>query len=1432
MLGGLEQFTYPISTWLFVQRVVVSTSTEKHNKLLEYMKIAGLQESTYWGSYFLTEGVVIGFIAATITMFMSIGPVFKWVNPALIWVFTYIFYLAAVPFGFFMVAIFEKPATASQATLATMSGCYVLFLALKLDYASHYLQRVMCFIPPVALQLGASSTKKSYEGIGLGEIIGYLIIDIFLYSIVAWYIVQIRPSEHGVARSPTFIFSKDYWMGENAFVAGASPVEQINPLEVSLSATGNDLPSASIEMNDIPRESDDAAWGKPTVTLSGLQKTFGSTKVVDGLSFNMYETQIFALLGHNGAGKTTTINMLTGLTPTDWGLRGETSIYGHGISNDMDGCRTVMGLCPQHDVLFPLLDVSEHILFFSQLKGTPLDVAKEEVMHYAEKFKLTERLDHLGKELSGGQRRKLSVSIAVCGGSKFVVLDEPTAGMDPVARRDLWDLLKSLRQGRTMLLTTHYMDEADTLGNRIAIMSLGQIQCLGSAQFLKSSFGAGYRLTMSLKTVPGEGGKLVRDPKVKVKEIMAFLKQTFPKCTPELGGINEVEDRPIKKSLSHRERSRLSRSVSRDVERDIAVASKKAVDDSRGASDTQLVCSIGFEEVAKFGKYFKTLESKAASQGVESFGVTITSLEDVFLEVGGDHNVVPDFETFQVGIGATKYEFSIMRQIFGIIQRKLFVAINDLTVYCMVLFPIISLIVSSSVYKDQVISSDDLTNNIVWIMIASFSMLMVPGLIAEFIVRERENKLRTVLTVMGCDIFAYWGGTFIVDFLLLSLIPISAMISWSAAGMEDFLSNSLCYFILFVFLIHLTSFGYLMTFVFRSSASSIFVTPTIILGLLIAPNILLSLTVIIFDIGLHAFTVSNNVALGTIGYGLAICSPQGNFIAAMLDASYDISSYTDKFPPAWFSILMALVESAIFISIAITADYRSVVSLMKKDLGDDESDEKGMELAASMTKKELEDGKSENVYRLGLEDSDDVDEDIVQEVKRVRAMESDDAPLIVNGLRKVFLPKQVGRKPVTAARGVHFAVAKNEIFGLLGANGAGKSTTMNMLTRHFLPTAGDAFVSGYSVLSDFSNATRRFGVVTQDNSIWDLLSVENHLKLFARLRGVTEDELKVVTDAVINQLELIPHRHKLAGRLSGGMKRKLCVAIALIGNPDVCLLDEPSAGLDPVSRRNLWEVILRTMSTRSVVLTTHSMEEAEALCDRIGIMVQGQLRALGTKQTLKTKYGGHYELVVKLLSSAGISDEVALNEVVLRLFPMAERENDSGMITFRVPSNQMSLGRAFEMLEQKRNALKIETYSISQPTLERVFIDTVRRHDETTSTKEVGSPRLSRSSVSGGVDRAQLDYLNDPNAGLGRDESQEEDVAEIFLPVNSCGCTIPTTRRVVAAMLFFYIIFAALQVTTRESVFLALSTITFFSMIISCCVWQCPCCQPVEDKDP
>lgn len=156
------------------------------------------------------------------------------------------------------------------------------------------------------------------------------------------------------------------------------------------------------------------------------------------------------------AGKTTTMSMLTGMmVPTS----GSAIINGHDIRHDINGVRASLGLCPQHNILFDELTVKEHIVFFSQLKGLDNMEVKEEVDKFVKLIDLMPKINSLSKTLSGGMKRKLCVCIALCGGSKVVLLDEPTSGMDPASRRALWDMLREEKRGRTLLLSTHFMDE-------------------------------------------------------------------------------------------------------------------------------------------------------------------------------------------------------------------------------------------------------------------------------------------------------------------------------------------------------------------------------------------------------------------------------------------------------------------------------------------------------------------------------------------------------------------------------------------------------------------------------------------------------------------------------------------------------------------------------------------------------------------------------------------------------------------------------------------------------------------------------------------------------------------------------------------------------------------------------------------------------------
>lgn len=177
---------------------------------------------------------------------------------------------------------------------------------------------------------------------------------------------------------------------------------------------------------------------------------------------------------------------------------GSATVYGYNIfGDDIEDVRRFMGVCPQHDILFDLLTPLEHLSIFYDFKGAEnKEKKKQDIEKLLKDVGIWDMRNTKAHQLSGGSRRKLSVAIALCGNSKFVMLDEPTAGMDLQARRSLWDMLRAYRNGRIIILTTHYMDEADVLGDRIGIMAQGKIVCLGRSLFLKKRYGVGYNLTM------------------------------------------------------------------------------------------------------------------------------------------------------------------------------------------------------------------------------------------------------------------------------------------------------------------------------------------------------------------------------------------------------------------------------------------------------------------------------------------------------------------------------------------------------------------------------------------------------------------------------------------------------------------------------------------------------------------------------------------------------------------------------------------------------------------------------------------------------------------------------------------------------------------------------------------------------------------------
>jgi ABC-2 type transport system ATP-binding protein len=212
-------------------------------------------------------------------------------------------------------------------------------------------------------------------------------------------------------------------------------------------------------------------------------------------------------------------------------------------------------------------------------------------------------------------------------------------------------------------------------------------------------------------------------------------------------------------------------------------------------------------------------------------------------------------------------------------------------------------------------------------------------------------------------------------------------------------------------------------------------------------------------------------------------------------------------------------------------------------------------------------------------------------------------------------------KDITAVNKLDLEIEQGELFSLLGVNGAGKTTTIKMLTCLTRPTEGDAFVGGCSVTKEPERVKRLIGVSPQETAIAPNLSVKENLELICGVHGFSGEKTREKVREITGQLALDTVLQRKAGKLSGGWQRRVSIAMALISEPEILFLDEPTLGLDVLARHDLWEVIRNLKGRITIVLTTHYMEEAQALSDRIGIMKSGVLLAVGTAEELMRRAG-------------------------------------------------------------------------------------------------------------------------------------------------------------------------------------------------------------------
>ncbi|XP_031243982.1 ATP-binding cassette sub-family A member 3-like isoform X2 [Mastomys coucha] len=1398
-------FTVACTFFLNYLVLVQSIVWEKENRLKEYQLMIGLSNWMFWIAYFFTFFCLyfINIIFLCVVLFVKIepAPIFQHNDPTLVFVLLLFYAISLIFFSFMISTLFNR------ASLAMSMGSCLFFLtvlpAITMHQSFEHMpskEKLMwSFDFNIGMAFGfrflvnaeAKKAGVKWSNILLSTdsdnflfayVLGMLLVDAFIYGLVAWYVGAVFPGEYGVPKPWNFFMMHSYWFGEAA---------QQKPETTQF--------CERVESKYFEAEPIDLTAG---IQIKHLHKVFqenNTTKAaIKDLSLNMYEGQITVLLGHNGAGKSTTLSILSGLYPP---TSGEAYIHGEDISQHMDQIRNSLGVCPQQNLLFDHLTVSEHFYFYCRIKGVPQEMYLEETNNMLSAFNLMDKRDAFLKSLSGGMKRKLAIIIALIGGSKVVILDEPTSGMDPASRRAAWDILQHYKHNRTILLTTHYMEEADVLGDRIAIMVRGTLRCCGSSVFLKRLYGVGSHLVM------------VKEPYCDIDEISKLIHSYVPIATLETNVGNELSF-ILPKEYTHR-----------------------------------------------FEALLTTLEENQANLGISSFGVSITTMEEVFLRVsnmeasktdievtqspsvGSKENKNRDVESirragfpiqsedqsivFNTGCSLYLQQFHAMFmkrlmynwrnwkvllvQILGLVISTFLLLRSDelrdknirqmnLDEYGQTIVPfsiwgksnltasllthlenmlkpgnhqlkevqgdllkyleendecirlcIIALSIKvvadrvklTVLFNNEAYHSPSLAlavlDNILFMSLsgadASITVFNKPqpnpqskeqlgstdGKIVAFkiqlgvallvsgfcilTVTERLTKAKHMQFLSGVSVLVYWLSALVFDFIIFFISCCFLLVMFKYYKLDIYVTD---YHILETMLI-LTLFGwsaipltYLMSFLFSKSTSAyitllVFYYLSGTFGLLTDTIIEASISTI--SNSTQTFLLNTLLLFPTYNLGKCIseytliyrkkmlCIQQKNALK-YLNCSKEHTKkniYSLKKPMLGKYLIAMSIGGFVFLLFIFFWEniswkvrmlihqhiYFGVYKKYKPDII-------SKELSGTSKDNDVENERREILY---------------QPEKFLNC------PVLIKELTKIYFKSPL----ILAVKNISLAIQERECFGLLGFNGAGKTTTFQILTGENIPTAGDVFIDGVSIIKSILKVRSKIGYCPQFDALLEYMTGWEIMIMYAKIWGISEHQIWPYVKKYLNSLDLESHANSLISTYSEGNKRRLSAAIAMMGEPSVIFLDEPSTGMDPRARRLLWDTVIKIReSGKAIIITSHSMEECEALCTRLSIMVHGKLTCLGSPQYLKNKFGNIYILKIKVKSEETLNE---FKNFITLTFPGSElKQENQGILNYYIPSKDNSWGKMFGILEKAKEQFNLEDYSISQITLDQVFL--------------------------------------------------------------------------------------------------------------------------------
>ncbi|XP_054008550.1 cholesterol transporter ABCA5-like isoform X1 [Hylaeus anthracinus] len=1453
----------------FVTYLLILIVGEKEKKIKEGMKIMGLKDSIFWLSWFIIYSVFVLLLSAVAVILLFTLQMFQHTHFLPIFLLVVLYSFSIIMFAFMITPFFDKSRTAGVlGNFAVTILSLMYFIQVFVKDSSSISFWVVSLLSPTGVALAMDKALVldlqgegvnfdnlwSGPGIPFGGSLIMMTLDIFLYACLAYYFDSVIPSEYGIKRSPWFCFTPRFWCQRKAprsYLQVPSSNGESNSF-IPGEETNRDIEPVVREMK-----------GREAIRIVGLYKSYHKCrkpeiKAVDGINLTIYEGQITAILGHNGAGKTSLFNILTGLTaPT----AGTALIFGYDVrdSNDMQMIRSMTGVCPQHDILFDLLTPREHLEFFAAVRGIPKGMIEHEVQKTLKDIDLNEQADTFAKHLSGGQKRKLSVGIAIIGDPKIIILDEPTAGVDPYSRRQMWSFLQSRRHGKVILLTTHFMDEADILADRKAVISKGKLRCCGSSLFLKNKFGIGYHLTLVLEGNAREHAisRLVSSHVTKSEKArrhgrelsfilphnsvenfaplfsaieheirtrssrlgissygvsMTTLEEVFlhlekdegTECTMDNLSKKMVRNRALSRSLSLQSKSTSYQSLQNEgvtVQND--GQAKGAGDLPEGIQNDRNppILGLGLDPIKIRPNFLQILYALLRVRILRLFrniqllyftivaplllvvlGLYLNSIQMVEIKMQSlrlntgtygnetkilyanstDHDITDLIEGLHhdvkyideyYGSFANLLKIAPHMAAFNISEYNeqrinLTVAYNDTMQHSL---PILINLLSNTYHR---LTSDKSFSKPIEVKTHPFQQtsqpqefnigtgsstvfigmhfVLLPITLVVDMVYDREIKAKNQLRVNGLSFSMYFLTYFIVLvglIMFICLCILGIIFLFDVPSLQEIPALITLGGLLMLYCPSSILFSTCLSYIFDKMDSALSILPNIATFFGLFPFILVTTLDMLGLSGTAAFILHVIFSLLNTLYVpyAAVYYVERVHLMCSINAACHHLTMSDYLTteiilmafgvllhcPVWFFILLLL---------DIKKSGGNVGDIFKHFLRNGGSIGEEIMENSDIGEHEDADVKAERQKVFNLITSSSVQEPpvvLVQNLrKEYRQRESGSCSCC---LKQEEEANQIQRK--VAVRNLSLAVEPGEVFGLLGHNGAGKTTTMKIIIAEEAATRGRVQIGGHNINSNMAEAFRQMGYCPQHDAQWKNITVREHLECYAAIRGVPWGDIGRIVDLYLTGLQIHEHADKQTQECSGGTRRKLSFAMAMIGGPKVVLMDEPSTGMDPRSKRFLWDTILASFQGgRGAILTTHSMEEADALCSRVGIMVKGELRCIGSTQHLKNLYGAGYTLEMKLLGgdctpTTPSGDRITgLKEFVSSLFPDASLEESfADRLVFGVPQHAVnSLAECFMQLEKAKLELDIEEYSFSQTTLEQVFLK-FSHYDETNS---------------------------------------------------------------------------------------------------------------------